>query len=384
MLPSNVLDKLISFRHELHKQPELSGSESVTARSIYDKLKETNPSELYEGVGGYGIVAVYKGNRPGRTLLVRTDMDALPIQEENDIEYASIVPGVAHLCGHDGHSAIGVALATLLENGRPETGTTVVLFQPAEETGEGATRMLEDPVMQSLPIESVIALHNLPGIPLHRVMTRDGAFACASVGLTLRFKGRTSHAATPEKAISPVDAISQLINILQPYRTSDDLQSCGFRLVTVVHVTIGERAFGITPGEGVVMLTIRAEDNHLLESVVREIQDNAQLVCDNHGLKMETERNEPFSATINSVGFTSALKKCAHELDLAFAETEQPFRWSEDVGVFIEAYGGGLFVLGAGEDTKNLHHPSYDFPDALISSGSALLFQYIKQWHANA
>lgn len=379
MLSANDLNELVRFRHELHQHPELSGFEENTAQRITNMLLSSNPDNLYEGVGGHGILAIFKGRSPGKTLLVRTDMDALPIQEENKLSYSSEIPGVAHLCGHDGHTTIGVAIARMLDLKRPESGNTILLFQPSEENGKGARRMLEDPVMKSLEINSVIALHNLPGFPENQVVVKDGPFACASEGLILHFNGHTSHAAEPENGISPIDAIQELLHELNPYRKYIDQEP--FTLITVVHLHVGEPAFGISPGAGTLMLTLRAESNDLLQRMKEHVSSMAIEISSRHNLKIYTEECEYFAATVNQNGFSKAVYQASEAVGLSVLKARKPFRWSEDAGVFIEEYGGGLLGLGAGTEIPDLHHPLYDFPDRLIEKGAGLLYTYIHQWH---
>jgi amidohydrolase len=379
MLSSKDLDELIRFRRELHQHPELSGFEENTAHRIVRMILPSNPDKVYEGVGGHGILAIYKGRSPGKTLMVRTDMDALPIQEDGKWPYASTIPGVAHLCGHDGHTTIGVAVARMLGLKRPESGDTILLFQPSEENGMGARRMLEDPVMKSLHVDSVIALHNLPGLPANQVVVKDGPFACASEGLILQFNGHTSHAAEPENGINPIDAILELLQELAPYRKNVDNEP--FTLITVVHINVGNPAFGISPGTGTVMLTLRAEKNEILQQLKEHVLGRAHEISKKNKLRIQSEECEHFAATINQQGFAKAVHEASQKAGLTAAIMKKPFRWSEDAGVFIEKYGGGLLGLGAGMDVPDLHHPLYDFPDKLIAKGAGLLCTYIYQWH---
>src|SRR5699024_2334052 len=164
--------------------------------------------------GGNGMVASYEGDEEGSTVMIRCELDALPIAEENDIEYKSTHEGNGHKCGHDGHMAILCGVAKCLEAERPAKGKVQLLLQPAEETGEGAARMLDDKTFKKFNPDVIFALHNVPGFETHQIVCREGVFAAASEGLIVRFKGATSHAAQPEEGRSPALAMAQLVQLL--------------------------------------------------------------------------------------------------------------------------------------------------------------------------
>lgn len=376
MLSVKDLEELRAFRQTLHQYPELSGEETKTAARVSAKLEEYNPDSLMRNIGGHGVIAIFDSGKPGPSLCIRVDMDALPIEEKGNLPYTSKHPGIAHLCGHDGHTTIGIGLAKLLSKKRPDAGRVIILFQPSEENGMGAQRVLNDPSFLELKIDKVIALHNLPGFPMHQVVVRDGTFACASTGIVLDFEGMTAHAAEPENGISPLGAIQELIDYLAPYRKVKKTER--FRLLTVVHLKVGEPAFGISPGKGTLMLTLRAESDDMLSGLKNDITAKALQVAKANQLKLNTGEVEPFSATKNSDGFSDDLRRHAEKIKLEVLHLQDPFRWSEDVGLLTGKYGGGLFGLGAGEETPALHNPTYDFPDSLIESGVQLLNEFIE------
>lgn len=183
MIATQETEKLVRLRHELHANPELSGQENNTAKRLLDFLKTLNPDQILQNLGGNGIALVFKGKAPGKRVLFRADMDALPIQEKNELSYASKNTGVAHLCGHDGHSSILAGFALVLNKKRPEKGEVILLFQPAEETGKGALQVINDPQFESIKPDMAFALHNLPGFERHTIVLREQTFAAASVGI---------------------------------------------------------------------------------------------------------------------------------------------------------------------------------------------------------
>ena len=241
--------KYVELRKQFHRLPELSGQEKNTSKTIVSFLEYCKPDKIVTGIGGYGIAAVFSGSRKGQRVMVRCELDALPIPETLDIPHRSEAMGVSHKCGHDGHMAIVAGLAERLHTHRPESGSVILLFQPAEETGEGADRVLSDSKFDQIQPDYVLALHNLPGYPLGQIIVREGVFASASSGLRIHLKGKTSHAAEPETGNSPALAVAQLIQVLSSipqYYTSlhEPAQA------TVIHAKVGDVAFGTSPGEG--------------------------------------------------------------------------------------------------------------------------------------
>jgi amidohydrolase len=216
-LPEQTLKKIISLRKTLHKNPEVSGKEKQTAKRLKTFLEKLKPDKLYTGLAGHGLLAVFDSGKEGPALLLRADIDALPIQEVNDFEHRSTNDGVAHKCGHDGHSAIMAGVATLLSDQRPKKGKVLLLFQPEEETGQGAEKILKEKVFETHVPDMAFALHNLPGYRKKAVVLRQGPFAAASKGMIIDLKGRSSHAAHPEQGNSPVKMMCSLMGQLMEY-----------------------------------------------------------------------------------------------------------------------------------------------------------------------
>ena len=256
MLTNEDIKDLVSFRRDLHRRPELSGEETNTAKTISGALNSLAPDKLISGLGGHGVAAVFDSGREGPTLLFRAELDALPIEEASGAEWSSEVPGTAHLCGHDGHMTILVALARLLSRRRPLKGRCVLMFQPAEEDGSGA-QLWPTRKFTSIRPDWAFAIHNEPGLPFGYVGIKPGLINCASRGLAISLKGRTSHAAEPELASSPVSALPEMLSALGNLGTGGELDD-SFGLSTVTHVSVGEATFGITPGDATIFVTLRA------------------------------------------------------------------------------------------------------------------------------
>jgi len=234
---NDTLNKLIAFRKYLHKYPELSKKEHETAKKIKEFLSTTLPDEIIHGVGGTGLAAIYNGKNPGKTIMIRGDIDALPIAEINNFEYASVNKNVSHKCGHDGHTTILAGLSIILNDKPIESGRVVLLFQPAEETGEGAAQVLSDSKFTELKPDYVFALHNLPGFDLNKVVIKEKHFAAASKGMIVKLFGKTSHAANPEHGISPALAVAEIIQQFNSLWQSKE-KFKDFKLITLIHTRI--------------------------------------------------------------------------------------------------------------------------------------------------
>ncbi|WP_276496047.1 amidohydrolase [Pontibacter litorisediminis] len=375
------LHQLIELRQALHQHPELSGAETATAARIAAQLQQYKPDTVLTNVGGTGVVAIFESDRPaeGPTLLFRSELDALPIEEQNPgLAYTSSKAGVAHLCGHDGHMAILMGLASLLHKYKPARGRAVLLFQPAEETGAGAWEMLQDARLLALQPDYVFALHNLPGIPLHQVVVREQVFASASTGMIVELQGHPSHAAEPENGLNPGEAMAEIILAFHRLIRQEELFE-DLTLLTVIHARLGEVAFGTNPGYGTVMATLRSYLSSDLQKLKTLTEQQVQQISQKYGLTYKIHFVEEFPATVNQAEAVQLVRNAAVALELEVQEAVQPFRWSEDFGHFTSKYKGALFGLGSGTAQPQLHHANYNFPDELIPTGSALFYQIAKQ-----
>ncbi len=363
------MKELTTFRRELHRYPELSGNEYNTAERIKRFLESTNPSEVIEGIGGAGVAVIYDSGKEGSVVGIRADLDALPIDEDNTFDHRSKNPGVSHKCGHDGHMAIVAGLGKMLQREPIKKGKVLLLFQPSEETGEGALRVLSDPGLKRMAPDYLFGLHNLPGEAEGRVLSRPGIFASASIGMIVTLKGRTSHAAEPENGHSPAIPMADTVKMLENLVTDTRDHLEDFSLITVIHARLGEKAFGTTPGYAEVMCTLRSYQNNDLETLKQHAAQKAAAIAAKHEIKAGIEWTEAFSATDNRPECFRIIQQAAKNKQIEFKELESPYRWSEDFGYFLQKYKGAMFALGAGKDTPDLHNSDYDFPDQLIPHG---------------
>lgn len=371
-------DSLTKLRHDLHQQAERSGKEEQTSRRMAGWLEETDPDQLIEELGGYGLAAIYDSDHDGPTTLFRCELDALPIAETNDLPYQSGDPQTSHKCGHDGHMAIIAGLARLLAEVNPQKGRVVLLLQPSEETGEGAKRVLEDEKFKKIAPDKVFALHNLPGYPLHQVVVRNNVFAAASVGLSVSYHGSTAHAAHPEQGRSPAQTVSRWIDMVSALPQFETALHEAAK-ATVIHAKLGEVAFGTSPGEAEVMATLRAHHDEVLERMKDRALEQSEAFAKAGELDWEYEWREPFPASVNADEHIEEVRKAAQDLDLDLYEQPQPFAWSEDFGHFLQQYPGALFGLGSGKEQPPLHAPDFDFPDELIPTGVSVFAALIER-----
>lgn len=367
----NDVGSLVRLRKELHKFPELSGHEKKTSRRIYNFLSCMGPDEIIRNIGGEGVAARFLGKSPGLRVMVRAELDALPVYEINKFEHSSSVDGVSHACGHDGHMAIVAGVAERFAATRPERGEVVVLYQPSEENGRGASEVINDPLFASVKPDFILALHNLPGFVSKEIVLCEDVFAMASAGMIINLKGKTSHAAEPERGISPSAAVSEILRRLPLIAESDDFSQ--FTLATIIHARIGSVAFGTSPGEAVVMATLRAGDNKEMEDLTARAGKLVKEIAGKENLTAGISMTEKFPATVNDPFLTRIAAKIAGRQGLRVSHINEAFRWSEDFGWFTRKFRGLLFGIGAGSDHPDLHNPDYDFPDEIIETGTNLM-----------
>lgn len=361
------IDQIISLRHTIHQNPEISNQEFETAKRISQFIKEYRPTQELN-LSHTGKAFLFDSGVAGKTLMFRAELDALPIQETSEVSYRSTKDKVAHSCGHDGHMAIVAGLASQIAQNPPRKGKVVLLFQPAEEVEQGARDVVNDPVFQSIKPDYIFGLHNIPGAPKHEIILRDGTFAAASKGMTVKLYGKTSHAAEPENGISPSIAIAKIITALHELIENQD-QFSDLVLLTIIHINMGEIAFGTSPGYAEVRATLRAYENEDMKRLTEKTEDIIHTISKEEKLGVEISYNEVFPAVENNLEALRMVEASAKAHNLTISTREKPFKWSEDFSYFTEKYDGCFFGLGAGIDHAQLHHSDYDFPDEIIQTG---------------
>ena len=353
MLNTNQLESIIALRRRLHACPERSGQERRTMAAIRTFLEE-NTSLKVEDMGGWLLATHWEGEGLPEVGF-RADMDALPAGARH----------ARHGCGHDGHSAILCGLALLLEGRRTDRNVRLI-FQAAEETGEGARRVLDTwPGLQGL--SALYALHNIPGHPSGAVLMRRGCFSCASCGHIVRVQGRPAHAAYPGDGANPTELLCRLAletpDMIKEILDGDD------RLLmrTIVGLSAGGEDFGIAAAEGQLNQTLRGHRRDDIDDLIRRIEARAAEGCRAEGMNCAFEIRDAFPDTTNDDAlFDDALARF-QGAGLPVKLLEEPMRWSEDCGWLLKAVPGVYFGIGAGEEHPGLHTEDYTFDDALIA-----------------
>ena len=372
----DMLD-LIELRHELHRHPEISGEEKETARRIRDFLAKAKPDRILADLGGHGVAAIFDSGKSGPAILIRSELDALPIHEKSEAEYRSGIDGKGHLCGHDGHSTILTALALGLSRKRPETGSVILLYQPAEETGAGAAAVIADPRFDEIKPDYSFSLHNLPGLPFGHVSVVEGPVNCASRGIKIRLSGKTAHASSPEHGVSPMRAISELMPALTDLGFGFPPQP-DFSMVTITHAAMGEAAFGISPADAEIWATLRTLTDDRMEKLCADAELLAKKIADDQKLTLDISYDDIFLHCENAPEAVAYILQALLEEKISSSSDGLPMRASEDFGRFRTVSSSAMFFLGAGRDYPNLHNPDYDFPDGLIDIGARIFMRIIR------
>ncbi|MEM6657407.1 MAG: amidohydrolase [Pseudomonadota bacterium] len=372
------LTRLTALRHELHQTPELSGDEKHTAQRVTDLLRQAGADTVLTGIGGHGVAAIFDSGHPGPSVGIRCELDGLPIQEISNLPYASRIRGKGHLCGHDGHMVMVLGVAQHLQHARPQRGRVVLIFQPAEETGQGAQAFRADDRFTDIAPDYVFSLHNLPGLELGVVELCRGAANCASRGMRVVLTGKTSHAAAPQDGVSPAAAVSALMPALAALGAGEDLNA-DFALTTVTHVQLGEATFGVAPGHAELWVTLRTVSDTRMQRLVEDAETLVKDTASAEGLAVRITYQDVFEACTNDADAVEILSKSCDDLSLVCNLVQYPQRFSEDFGQFGNGAKSAMFWLGSGIDQPQLHNPDYDFPDALIPVGTNVFLAAIRR-----
>lgn len=365
------------IRHVLHQMPELAFKEEKTAAFITDFLRFCGAEEIQTGIGGYGVVACFSGLHAGPEVLIRAELDGLAVMEESKLDYRSKKEGLSHACGHDGHMCILLNLAKWLGANPLNRGKVILVFQSAEEIGEGANAMISDSVWDRISPDYVFALHNLPGYKKHQIILKSGMFTASVKSLIVRFAGKTSHAAEPENGINPALAIAELLQDADKFSMNEKSDE-HYILITPVYINMGEKAYGVSAGSAELHFTLRSwSDNHL-EDIGNRLLENIRRIAHRHRLSFNYKWLQQFSVCKNDPEAVDILRLAASCAALEILEKDHAFSWGEDFGIFTQKFRGAMFGIGAGENHAALHNPDYDFPDELLDSGMRMFSEVIK------
>ncbi len=368
--------EFIALRRDIHRHPELAFDEHRTAALVADKLQAWGYA-VERGIGGTGVVGTLVRGSGARRLGIRADMDALPIDEASGVEWSSAHQGVMHACGHDGHTAMLLAAARhLAEQGRLD-GTLQLIFQPAEEGGGGALRMMEDGLFERFPCDAVFAMHNMPGIAQGRLVLREGAAMASSDYATVTLQGVGGHGAMPQRAADPIVAASSIVMALQTIvsRNIDPLHAA---VVTVGALHAG-KANNVIPASATLELSVRALDREVRATLERRIKSLVAAQAASFDVTAQIDWKPGYAVLVNTPAETAFAREVAIELVGAGQVTLQgpPLTGSEDFAFMLERVPGSYLLIGngagehAGAGACMVHNPGYDFNDRNVAIGSA-------------
>ena len=381
------LGQLVSFRRDLHANPELKYEEHRTAGKVAAYLSALGLS-VHRGLGQTGVVASihgkgYSKDKPGRQIGIRADMDALPVAETTGAPYASCVPGKMHACGHDGHTTMLLGAATLLAKNPDFDGTVHLIFQPGEEGGAGAKAMMDDGLFTLFPCDAVFALHNWPSLPQGQMAVRVGPIMASTMRFEIRVRGKGGHAAMPHNTIDPIPVTCAIVTQLQT------LVSRGVDPVDSAVMTIGKIESGtvenIIPDEAAIYGTVRALSKATQTYMVEGLERIATHVAAAHNCTATFINKPGYPNTTNTEREARFMGEVMAEVvgkPNAFPDIA-PAMTAEDFGFMLQEVPGAYGWIGngkPGQDSIGLHNPGYDFNDDNIELGAQFWDQLARRW----
>lgn len=370
-----IFDELVRYRRDFHRHPELGFQETRTAGIVAESLSSMG-LKVQAGIGKTGVIGLIDGVRDGPTVLLRFDMDALPVKEENEVDYASQTTGLMHACGHDGHMAVGLGVARVLAGYQNQmAGRVKFLFQPAEEGLGGALAVMADRALENPKPDVAMALHLWNNIPFGQIRVTTGPAMAASSIFTLTVKGKGGHGAAPHKSVDPILAAAHIVAALQSIvsRNVDPLQSV---VVTVGQISAGT-TFNVIPEEAELKGTVRSYNNELHRLAYRRILEMAQNMAAAFRCTATMETVAIVPAVVNASEPAAAVREAATaivgEENVIAGQTME----AEDMGFILEEVPGCYFFIGSANDEIGLnyphHHPRFDFDERAMIYGVATM-----------
>ncbi|MBK9244557.1 MAG: amidohydrolase [Burkholderiales bacterium] len=394
----NLIDRIVQFRAEIqairrdiHAHPELAYDEHRTGGKVAGLLAGWG-IEVHRGLGGTGVVGVLRNGAGRRSIGLRADMDALPIAEANAFDHASKHAGRMHACGHDGHTAMLLAAAKYLAETRPFDGTVNFVFQPAEEGGAGAQRMIDDGLFERFPCDAVFGMHNWPGLAVGQFATTPGPMMASGNRFEITVTGRGAHAALPHLGVDPVFVAVQIAQGLQGIVTRNK-KPIDAAVLSITIVKAGD-AVNVVPDTAVIAGGVRTFDTAVTELVEQRMRRIAQLTAEAHGASAQVKFERYYPATINDPAQAAFAAQVLREMvggQNVFADYE-PTMGSEDFAFMLQARPGAYIFIGNGDGAHRLsghgegpcmlHNPSFDFNDELIPIGATFWVRLVEKFLA--
>jgi amidohydrolase len=367
---ADMAGEIAGWRHDFHRHPELRYEERRTSAKVAETLRSLGADEVVTGLGRTGVVGVIRGRKAdsGKVIALRADMDALPIEEANDLPYRSEHPGKMHACGHDGHTAMLLGAAKYLSETRNFDGTAVLVFQPAEEGGAGAKAMIEDGLLERFGIEEIYGMHNMPGLPVGEFAIRTGPLMAAADRIRITVEGLGGHAARPHECVDTVLVGCAIVQAIQSIvaRNVDPLEAA------VVSITKFDAGFtdNVIPQTATLIGTARSLKPEIRDLVERRLGAIVEQTAAAYGAKARLEYTRDYPVTKNHATETDFAVTVASEIagEGRVNPNAPPVMGGEDFAFMLEKRPGAFIFTGNG-DSANLHHPQYNFNDEVIPVG---------------
>ncbi|WP_458790353.1 M20 aminoacylase family protein [Yoonia sp. MH D7] len=369
---------MTAWRRHLHTIPELMFECHQTAAFVVERLREFGITEIHEGIATTGIVAIIEGQGDGPTIGLRADMDALPMQEETGLDYASIYDGKMHACGHDGHTTMLLGAARYLAETRNFKGRVALIFQPAEESGGGGEVMVKEGILDLFDIQEVYALHNAPDTPVGHFYTTPGPIMAAADDFDIHIVGKGGHGAMPHAAIDPVVAAVSIAQAIQTIVSRNNFSQDNL-VISVTQIHTGS-ADNVIPEKAFINGTVRTFDRAVQKMVIARLEAIVAGAAISFGVEAELVYNEGYPATINDPERTAFAAGIAREVagDAGVIDDSGPEMGAEDFAFLLEKRPGSYLFVGNG-NTAGLHHPEYDFDDEAAAAGASFFARLIER-----
>ena len=366
------LDKELKlFRRDLHKYPELGFKEIRTSKKVYDQLKGLD-LEVYADIGKTGVVGVLKRGNSNKKIMLRADMDALPIKETSNHKYTSKNSGVMHACGHDGHTTMLLGAAKYLTKKSNLSGTVYFIFQPNEEHGLGAKAMIDDGLLERFPAQEIYGMHNLPGAPLGEISSRQGVICASETLFEINVAGKGGHSSMPHLGVDSILVGSDIVVAIQTILSRKLKPGTGSVISVTEFITDGSR--NILPGNALLKGDFRAFNSKDRMSIQKNLKQICYGISKLHNIKIEINFKNEFIETINSKKPLFKSLKAAKELGLKIIPNRKPMPFSEDFAHFSKVKPSCFILMGNGTDGDNakpLHSSNYDFNDDALVIGAS-------------
>ena len=372
---------MTEWRHDLHTHPELALQEVRTSGVVQEKLRSFGVDEVHAGIATTGVVGVIHGREPGPAIGLRADMDALPIHEETGVAYASQTAGVMHACGHDGHTTMLLGAARYLAETRNFAGTVYVIFQPAEENLGGGEIMVKEGLFERFPMKQVFGMHNWPAVAEGTFQWRDGPIMAAVANIEIDIKGKGAHGAQPHTGVDPIVVAAAIVQALQSI-VARNIEPVEGGVVTIGSIQ-GGHIYNVIPEKVRMLGTARWFDPVVGDILERQVTKLATSIAEGFGAHAEVLFQRTYPATVNDPEAMAMAKRAAETVqgESRVQHMAKPTMGGEDFSFMLNAKQGAYIMLGAGKGPGDamVHHPKYDFNDAILPIGASYFVTLAEQ-----